>query len=60
MPEGYSLPCPNCGSLNTYFSAGSVYSQIENTWVCNGCGLTDAPVEDWRPNLDKDKEENNH
>jgi len=34
-PVGFTHPCPQCGGLRTFFSAG------EQAWVCMtpGCGL---------------------
>ena len=54
MPQNFTLPCPNCGSHATHYSAGSVEVTAEGDvyhsegWVCERCGLRDAPAEDWR------------
>ena len=40
--NGYTLRCPNCGSKNSYYSV-----QYMN-WICDDCGLSDAPIEAWR------------
>ena len=44
--KGYTLRCPECRSLDTYYSAG------HKTWVCNACGLSEAPIEDWQGGVD--------